>query len=254
MTISRRAWLGGCIGAPGLWSRNLDADLILHGANIITIDPANPRAQAVAIAGDRILAVGSDDDVLNLATTRTRKVNLTGRTVLPGFIDAHTHVAYSGIRHLKQVDCDLRSIAEIQNAIRKRAAATPQGQWIVGFKYDDTKTTEGRRLTRADLDSAAPAHPVFIGHRGGHTGYVNSIALKVAGVADATRDPSGGQYDRDPATGKLTGGLRERATEPFTKLFSTGHTRERIPARCRTHHADDGARRRHIRPRCSGRS
>ena len=226
MEISRRAWLGGCIGATGLWSRNLHADLILHGANIITVDPANPRAQAIAIGGDRILAVGSDNDVLNLATTRTRKVNLTGRTVLPGFIDAHTHVAYSGVRHLKQVDCDLRSIVEIQNAIRKRAATTPQGQWIVGFKYDDTKTAEGRRLTRADLDSAAPAHPVFIGHRGGHTGYVNSMALKVAGVTDATRDPSGGQYDRDRATGKLTGGLRERATEPFTKLFSTGHTRE----------------------------
>ena len=226
MRISRRAWLSGCIGAPRLWSRNLDADLILHGANIITVDPANPRAQAIAIGGDRILAVGSDNEVLNLATTRTRKVDLTGRTVLPGFIDAHTHVAYSGIRHLKQVDCDLRSIAEIQNAIRKRAAATPHGQWIVGFKYDDTKTAEGRRLTRADLDSAAPAHPVFIGHRGGHTGYVNSMALKVAGVADATGDPAGGQYDRDPATGKLTGGLRERATEPFTKLFSTRHTRD----------------------------
>src|SRR5262245_31647443 len=108
---------------------NLEADLIIHGANIITIDPANPRAQAIAIARDRIIAVGADKDVLNLASARTRKMNLTGRTVLPGFIDAHTHVCYSGIRHLTQVDCDLRSIADIQKAIQERAAKTPAGQW-----------------------------------------------------------------------------------------------------------------------------
>jgi predicted amidohydrolase YtcJ len=118
--LTRRAWLAGLSAARVIWSGNLEADLILHGANIITIDPANPRAQAIAIAGDRILAIRSDKDVLNLATVRTRKVDVTGRTVLPGFIDAHTHVAYSGIRHLKQVDCDLRSIADIQKAIRAR--------------------------------------------------------------------------------------------------------------------------------------
>jgi ABC-type glycerol-3-phosphate transport system substrate-binding protein len=100
----------------------------------------------VAIAGDRIFAVGSDKDVLNLATARTRKVDLTGRTLVPGFIDAHTHVSYSGIRHLKQVDCDLRSIADIQKAIRARAAKTPPGQWVIGFKYDDTKTSDARKL------------------------------------------------------------------------------------------------------------
>jgi predicted amidohydrolase YtcJ len=224
--LTRRAWLAGISGTFWMRSGTLTPDTILHGASVITVDPANPRAQAIAVAGDRILAVGSDADLLNLATARTRKVDLTGRTVLPGFIDAHTHVCYSGIRHLKQVDCDLRSIAEIRKAVRERAAKTPAGQWIIGFKYDDTKTSDGRKLTRTDLDSAAPGHPVFIGHRGGHTGYVNSLAMKLAGVTEDTRDPSGGQLDRDPATGRLTGGLRERATEPFTKLFATAHTRD----------------------------
>ena len=100
MQLTRRAWLEGSLGAQPIWSGTLEADLILHGANVITIDPANPRAHALAVAGDRILAVGSDRDVLNLSTARTRKVDLTGRTVLPGFIDAHTHVCDSGIRHL----------------------------------------------------------------------------------------------------------------------------------------------------------
>ena len=226
MQLTRRAWLAGFSSAGRIFGGHLEPDLILHGANVITIDAANPRAQAVAIAGDRIFAVGSDKDILNLATVRTRKVDLTGRTVVPGFIDAHTHVCYSGIRHLKQVDCDLRSIAEIQKAIKERADKTRPGQWVIGFKYDDTKTSDGRKLTRADLDSAVPGHPVFIGHRGGHTAYVNSVAMKLAGVSEATPDPSGGHYDRDPATRKLTGGLRELATEPFTKLFATQYTRD----------------------------
>ena len=226
MQFTRRAWLAGSLGAYGIRSGTLEADLILHGANVITIDPANPRAQAIAVAGDRILAVGSDNDVLNLAAASTRKIDLTGRTVLPGFIDAHTHVCYSGIRHLKQVDCDLRSISSIQKAVRERADKTPPGDWVIGFKYDDTKTSDGRKLARADLDAAAPRHPVFIGHRGGHTAYVNSLAFKLAGVTEQTRDPAGGHFDRDPATGKLTGGLRELATEPFRKLFATRYTRD----------------------------
>jgi predicted amidohydrolase YtcJ len=132
---------------------------------------------------------------------------------VPGFIDAHTHPAYAGMRHLRWVDCDLRSIAQIQAAIRERAAKTKPGEWVVGFKYDDTKTSEGRRLTREDLDAAAPQHPVLVEHRGGHTAYVNSRALERAGVTESTPDPPGGQFDRDPSTRRLTGGLREKAKE-----------------------------------------
>ena len=219
--LSRRAFLG----TGALWAqRRLEPGLILYNGNILTMDPANPRAQAVAIAGDRFLAVGSGGDVGNLATPRTRRIDLGGKTVVPGFIDAHTHPAYAGIRHLRWVDCDLRSIAEIQRAIRERAAKTPPGEWVVGFKYDDTKTQDGRRLTREDLDAAAPRHPVFVEHRGGHTAYVNSPAYQRAGVTADTPDPSGGKFDR--AAGRLTGGLRERATEPFWKVIPMSFTRE----------------------------
>ena len=224
---SRRQFLGGMCGLALEGQQRTDPDVILYNANILTIDEAQPRAQAVAIAGGRFLAVGSNDDVRHLSKSGARQFDIGGKTVVPGFIDAHTHPSYAGIRHLRWVDCDLRSIAEIQNAIRERAAKTPAGDWVIGFKYDDTKTKEGRRLTRGDLDSAAPRHPVFIEHRGGHTAYVNSLALKRTEVTDETADPAGGKFDRD-AAGRLTGGLRENATEPFRKIIPTHFTRDEM--------------------------
>jgi len=202
-----------------------EAELILHGGRFLTMDTRQPAAQAVAVADGRFLAVGSDADVLNLAGPRTSKLDLGGRTVVPGFIDAHTHPAWSGYRHLKQVDCDLRSIAEIQAALRERAARTPAGEWLVGFKYDDTKTAEGRPLIREDLDAAAPAHPVYVEHRGGHTAYVNSLALQRAGISEATPDPPGGRFDRDAATGRLTGRAAETAAAQVERAIPSALTR-----------------------------
>ncbi len=209
-------------------AQRTEPDVILYNANILTIDAAQPRAQAVAIAGGRFLAVGSNDDVRNLAKAGTRQVDLGGKTVVPGFIDAHSHPCYAGIRHLQWVDCDLRSIAEIQNAIRARAAKTPPGDWVIGFKYDDTKTKEGRKLTREDLDAAATDHPVFIEHRGGHTAYVNSLAYRRTEVTEDTADPAGGKFDRDPTSGRLTGGLRENATERFRQLLPVNFSRDEM--------------------------
>jgi predicted amidohydrolase YtcJ len=221
---SRRAFLG-LLTAAAARADVTTPGLILHNGNFHTIDAGNPHAEAVAIAGSRFLAVGSNADVLNLATARTRKVDLDGKTVVPGFIDGHTHVADSGLKHLRQVDCDLRSIADIQTALRKRAASVPKGQWVVGFKYDDTKTAEGRKLNLADLDAAVPDHPVFIEHRGGHTGYVNSLALQIVDVNNNTPDPPGGHYVRDDG-GRLTGGLQETATNFFRAKIPSTYTRE----------------------------
>jgi predicted amidohydrolase YtcJ len=209
-------------------AQRTEADVILYNANILTIETAQPRAQAVAIAGGRFLVVGSNDDVRNMAKAGTRQVDLGGKTVVPGFIDAHTHPCYAGIRHLRWVDCDLRSIAEIQNAIRARAAKTPPGDWVIGFKYDDTKTKEGRKLTREDLDAATKDHPVFIEHRGGHTAYVNSLAYRRTEVTEDTADPAGGKFDRDPTSGRLTGGLRENATERFRQLLPVNFSRDEM--------------------------
>ena len=135
-------------------------DTVLYNGHIITVDRTAPRAQAIAISGDRIAQVGDNARIRALAGRGTRLIDLGGKTVVPGFIDAHSHPAYSGLQHLRAVDADLRSIAAIQAAVRERAARTPKGEWVLGFKYDDTKTSEGRYLTRADLDAATKDHPV----------------------------------------------------------------------------------------------
>jgi predicted amidohydrolase YtcJ len=201
-------------------------ELVLHRANIITVDPRQPRARAVAIADGRFLAVGDDEEVLALAGPRTAQVDLEGRTVVPGFIDAHAHPASAGRSHLRRVDCDLRSITAIRDAIRDRASRTPAGQWVLGFKYDDTKTEESRPLTRLDLDAVAPGHPVYVAHRGGHTGYANTLAFERAGVSEQTPDPQGGRFDRDPDTGRLTGKVREKASDAIEAVIPNEFSRD----------------------------
>jgi predicted amidohydrolase YtcJ len=228
----RREFLSSLGAFALLPTLRAEAELVLHNGNILTMDPAQPRAQAVAMSGGRFVAVGSNVDVVSLATARTVKVDLGARTVVPGFIDAHSHPASAGYQHLKQVDCALDSIPKIQEALRSRAAKTPPGDWVLGFKYDDTKTAEGRFLTRDDLDAVSTTHPVLVGHRGGHTVYVNSMAFQKAGVTEQAPDPEGGRFYRDPASGRLTGRAAETATAPFHKAIpnalSRGERREGV--------------------------
>lgn len=226
MLSSRREFVAilGAGAAGALQSQR--ADLILSHGHIFTSDEALPIAQAVAIRGDRFFAVGSNDDIENLSTPLTRRVDLGGKTVVAGFIDAHCHPAEAGRMHLRQVDCDLRSIQAIIAAIRERASHTPAGDWVLGFKYDDTKTAEGRFLTRDDLDAATKDHPVLIRHRGGHSAFVNSMALARAGVNEQTADPQGGRYVRDPATGRLTGRILEHGVDAFDRVIPNTFTRD----------------------------
>jgi predicted amidohydrolase YtcJ len=226
MNPSRRREFLSSLGAFALVPAiREEAELVVHGGNIITMDPAQPRAEAVAIARGRFIAVGSDSDVLNLATSRTRRLDLGARTVVPGFVDAHSHPASAGYAHLKQVDCALDSIGRILDALRERAARTPPGTWVLGFKYDDTKTAEGRFLTREDLDSVSTAHPIYVQHRGGHTAYVNSKAFEKAGIAESTPDPEGGRFYRDPA-GRLSGRVAERASDVLERAIPESLTRD----------------------------
>ena len=224
--LTRRGFLGGMTGLFLLPLERTEPQLILHQGNILTMNPHQPRAQALAVADGRFLAVGSSDEIRALATARTVQANLEGKTVVPGFTDAHSHPASAGLSHLRMVDCDLRSIGQIQAALRERAARTTPGEWVLGFKYDDTKTAEARLLNLADLDAVTAEHPVFVEHRGGHTAYVNSLALRKAGVTQETPDPAGGRLHRDPASGLLSGRIEERATDLFTNLMPNTVTLE----------------------------
>lgn len=214
---TRREFLGS-VTAFSMFPLEIEKpDLILYNANIFTVDDLQPHAQAVAISHGHFLAVGSADDILHLATSATKKIDLSGKTVLPGFNDAHCHPSASGLDMVITVDCDLPSIAAIQTALRERAAKTPAGQWVYGSKYDDTKGAEGRMLTRADLDSAVPDHPVAVQH-GGHTTFYNSAAFRLAGIDEKTPDPTGGKFDRDPVSGKLTGRAADGANALLEKV------------------------------------
>lgn len=223
---SRRKFLGSLAALAVLPAfEQREAELILFNGNIVTMGK-NARAQAVAIVDGRFFAVGDNKEIQSLATGKTKKIDLGGKTVVPGFIDAHSHPGSSGLAHLREVDCDLRSIKQIQDAIRKRASETPKGNWVLGFKYDDTKTSDNRIVNLHDLDLAAPEHPVRISHRGGHTMYVNSLAMKIARVTDTTPNPDGGMFDRDASTEKMNGRVKESACDVFDQVIPSAYTRD----------------------------
>lgn len=190
---------------------------VLNGV-VYTVEDRKPKAQAFAVQHGRFVAVGSNDEIRRLTTKATQVIDAGGMTVVPGFIDAHCHPASAGLAELLQVNCDRRTIAAIKDALRERAAQTPEGAWVIGFKYDDTKLQDGRPLTRADLDAAALKHPVRVVHRGGHTAVCNSLAFKLAGIDRQTPDPEGGKFGRDDQ-GELTGYVAETANAPFEMVL-----------------------------------
>lgn len=192
-------------------------DLAILNANIHTVDDKQPQAAALGVLNGRFRVVGSNAEVKALATPKTKIIDAEGMTIVPGFIDAHTHPAAAGAEHLLYVNCDQRSVAEIKDAIRAQAAKTPAGDWVIGFKYDDTKLSDGRPLLKTDLDEAAPQHPVRVTHRGGHTAIFNSLAFARAGIAKETPDPADGKYGRTEA-GELSGYVAEKAVDRIKKM------------------------------------
>lgn len=183
------------------------ADLLIKSARVYTMVGSRPLAEAVAVLGDRIIAVGSNDELKSLTGPDTRVIDGSGTTVSPGFIDAHSHP--DGASEVTGADVNLRSIGEIKDAMYAQAAVTRDGLWVIGNKYDDTKLKEGRPVNRHDLDEAVPQQPAIVRHRGGHTAVVNSRGLQVAGISVDTPDPDGGHFGREK--GELTGFVAETA-------------------------------------------
>lgn len=192
----------------------LDADLIVRGGHIVTMDSSGGIVAALAIRDGRILAAGTDAELSSCASARTKTIDLRGATVLPGLIDVHTHTMEWAEGILRdQLDLTypkVRSIADIVALVRERAAKTPKGQWISGAGWDDAKFTEHRYINRRDLDAVAPENPVYLDHVSGHLIAVNSAALKLAGITRDTPDPVGGVIEKDSA-GEPTGILKDTA-------------------------------------------
>ncbi len=190
------------------------ADLIITG-QVWTGDREQDRAEAVAIAGDSILAVGDSATILaSYLGPHTRRLDNGSGTVLPGLMDAHTHFIDGGYQ-LAGVDLrDAATPAVFIRRIREYAATLQPGEWIIGGDWDHERWP-GTPLPRADwIDSISGDHPVFVSRLDGHMGVANSLALRLAGITAATRNPPGGTIVRDRRTGRPTGVLKDAASEP----------------------------------------
>ena len=176
---------------------------VYRNGTILTMDSGGSQAQALAVRGETILAVGSDAEIMALADPHTVVTDLRGRTMLPGFIDGHSHFVSAGLMAATQLDLSsppvggVKNIAEIKGLIRAKAAETPKGEWILGFGYDDTGLEDKRHPLASDIDEVAPEHPVLLRHVSGHLSACNGLALAKANYTKDTPDPVGGVIRRD---------------------------------------------------------
>jgi predicted amidohydrolase YtcJ len=209
----------------------VSADLVVFNASIHTVDPECPRAQALAVAGEVIVAVGSDEDVRNLAGAGTQVIDAGGRLVVPGFNDAHVHLVM-GAEELVGVNLrPSRDQADMADRIARYAATLPAGEWITGG-YWDHEAWPGKPIPARDaIDAAVPNHPVFVKRLDGHMALANSLAMTTAGIAEEVLAPAGGAIVRD-GQGRLTGLFKDAAMDLVTRAIPAA-TRGAILTRMR---------------------
>ncbi|MDG6223376.1 MAG: amidohydrolase [Candidatus Bathyarchaeota archaeon] len=206
------------------------ADLALINGNIITMDSLQAKAQAVAIEKNRLLKVGTTEDIKALLTEKTKVVDLKGKTVVPGFIDSHIHVADFG-KFLNWINLtNLNSISEMQTRLKERAQKIPKNRWIVGNGWNEIRFAEKRCPNRYDLDIASPNNPVVLYHECGRVCVVNSKALDAAKVTKETVAPLDGEIKKHHETGEPTGILWETATDLVWKTIPEPTEEEIIEA------------------------
>ncbi|AFM02236.1 putative TIM-barrel fold metal-dependent hydrolase [Desulfitobacterium dehalogenans ATCC 51507] len=203
----------------------LSADQVVINANVMTMNPKQPQAEAIAIKNGKIIGVGSNAEINQFCSLQTEILDLKGKTLLPGFIESHTHMSMYAST-LSLVDLfylNTHSIEDIQTRIKQCAENTPEGTWIVGWGYDCARLAEKRHPNRWDLDKVAPNHPVFVHcFSAGHFGTANSLALEMAGITRDTPSPVGGEIIHD-ANGEPTGNL--------AKVPATAMVMKKIPPR-----------------------
>ncbi|MBM3926402.1 MAG: amidohydrolase, partial [SAR202 cluster bacterium] len=209
-------------------SRQSEANLVLFNARILTMDLARPRAEWVVVSEGRIREVGDGGGYRGHLGRGTRSIDCGGRTLLPGFHDAHCHILGLASR-LMALDCGqdkAPSIAKIKDLVRRQAGDTTEGRWVRAFGYDEALLAEGRHPNRRDLDEAAPSHPVRLEHRTGHGVVLNSLAMSMLGIGRNTEDPPEGMIERDES-GEPTGVFLEMSSY-IGKLMAPYRRREEM--------------------------
>jgi predicted amidohydrolase YtcJ len=194
------------------------ADLIVENAKVWTVDAAKPTAQAVAVLGDRIVAVGTNAEAEAWRGSNTRVVDAGGKLLLPGFDDAHVHFVSGGTQLDSVQLTDAMSAEEFVRRIGERAKTTPNGEWILGGDWDETKWTPAALPTKEMIDGVTGDTPVFVQRYDGHMGLANSAALRAAGITAKMADVPGGVIMRD-AKGEPTGALKDAAMDAMFKAI-----------------------------------
>ena len=195
------------------------ADLVLFHGTILTVDAKDSTAHALAVRGGKILAIGTDAEILRLAGAKTRRIDLNGRTATPGLIDSHAHIADGGVAELYHVKLsDVTSVAQAVQRVREGIARLKPGEWLQGDGWDEGKLAERRYVTASDLDRVSPNNPVWLMQTTGHYGVANSAALRLAKISTASKDPPAGTIDRDPQ-GNPSGVLKESAKDAVLVLI-----------------------------------
>jgi predicted amidohydrolase YtcJ/beta-lactamase class A len=198
--------------------RGRPADTVFVHGRFWTNDPERPWATALAASGQTILAIGEETDVASVVGPATKRVDLGGRLVVPGFVDDHTHFLSGGAQLL---GVDLRSAtspSDFADRLGAYARKLPKGKWVLGGDWDHERWPGAPLPTRALVDPVTPDHPVFVTRLDGHMGVANSAALRLAGITAATPDPPGGEIVRDPKTGEPAGVLKDAAMELIWKV------------------------------------
>ena len=207
----------------------MTADLIIINANVRTMDGHRPTAAAIAVLGNRIVAVGANDEIKQLAGTATKVVDAQGQLVLPGFNDAHVHFMSGGFQ-LSSVDLrDADTPQEFANRIRDFVGENPAGRWITGGDWDHERWPDAKLPTKELIDEFTRETPVFVNRLDCHMTLANSLVLKLAGVTRDTKDPDGGVIVRD-ASGEPTGVLKDAAQNLVWKVFPPRSFNERLAA------------------------
>jgi predicted amidohydrolase YtcJ len=215
--------------AAVIFSQNLAADLVITNANIRTMDAKRTVARSMAILNGKIVAIGSVADMKPLIGSRTRVIDAGGKTVIPGFNDAHVHFMETGYQ-LASVDLrDAKTPQEFVERIRAFAAKLPKGRWMTGGQWDHENWTPNNLPTAALIDAATPDNPVFINRLDGHMSLANSLAMKLAGVDKTVKDVAGGEIVRD-ASGNPTGIFKDAAASYIEKVIPLASFEQRLEA------------------------